>query len=59
MASFTSRPLSFRGKNPRVEFDRKVGWPEGRSGPDSEDKNSRREPNLNSPVVQHTVQSLC
>jgi hypothetical protein len=42
VVSFTSRPLCFRGKEPRYPLSRRMGWPPSWSERDSEERNLTR-----------------
>jgi hypothetical protein len=57
MISFTPRPLYPQGKSSWYALDRRLGWPQSRSGRGGEEKNFQPLPGLEPPIIQPIAQS--
>jgi hypothetical protein len=54
--SFTPRPPYPQGKSPWYPLDRRLGWPQSRSGRGGEEKNSQPLPGLEPPIILSVAQ---
>jgi hypothetical protein len=56
VVSFTPRPLYPQGRSACYPLDRRLGWPQSRSGRGGEENNSQPLPGLEPPIIQSVAQ---